>query len=1149
MDNKNTKLEIQSNIQKDKINKNTSDKISSNKKNISKNNNSENNKEQKEKDQNEKEYKNLIEELNKANNLLDYFLVIGAPPDILTQSWLYQTEVEDLNTKYKKELEPKIISYFPPITKKTISFDESIINHCFPNGFNLIKSNEAPAPKVFSFILDNNYYNLNFPKKYLSCLLFYEKISQYKILYDEYTKLLELEQINETQGILDKNDNILNNDLSSGSIPISSCSFIPTRSSTRCTQNIKIDNIYIPKCLVIMSLYPYFSEFERILNVIYNYSLGISLEFNEKKIEQNNQNNTNNSYLSLNLIRFNRQSLTPATTKSIMTLKKILNREITIPIDKLIENLLIELPYPPRGIYRLEYSLNNQKRKLHQNEMNQLPYVDINLKRIFFDFDIKNIIDIYRHLFLETRLLFFSENIELLNIYVFSFLSFLYPFDYQYQIVTILPKENFEILESITPFIAGINEAYNEDFFDKLGLTLSDAVLIIDIDKKKLSMVNEQGKIPDFPKFNKKQLEKNLSFTVNKYIKLDLDNNKNTSSRNSVMLSNPLNTDFSDIDILKQFDERMSNPQKNPSPLNIENKENNDNSIRIEEFSNLNIDYKFNTEIGEIFFNFNAKILSNYSKYLNLDFYSSNSAPSLELLFKVDQYLKEFSSGDKEFYNKFITETQIFGDFIFMRMIPKNSKEKIHILSFDEKINENSAGYFTQPIPSVFSKSTEYNFKIDIVIPKPKELTLIEKGYYKQSKHKLDLLLYGILIQDSVEDKIVFNYPIFPKLTSDIFFKQNISQFIEPMNLNENIKSINEDIILKSHLGGIQMRQNDMINYINLCWMQMWGMTFWYCDENEKNYRFQELLKVINRTSNHEMEIFNLLFETLAENGTDYMILKLYDILIKLRLNPSLKVHNIAMKILDKVKVGGNFNENLQRALKGEEGKIYNNNNFRKRTLKSKYCKNILTEEILFYAFDACMDVDCQNEINLLTACKNNKDMARDLIWCKCPKCNENLLPKLTVQFGKNININGTMKFTTSKYDCVVLFSPLSLKENYNNSLLKDYGIKLDVEELLEKYNTTFWNTLWYFKINHLDYDFMLPYEQNMNDFSFNKNIEIITTEDYKKLLDNNQKLKTNDNKSNKDNNNKINKIEEKDDEILKYEIDELEIYHFEFSA
>ena len=52
----------------------------------------------------------------------------------------------------------------------------------------------------------------------------------------------------------------------------------------------------------------------------------------------------------------------------------------------------------------------------------------------------------------------------------------------------------------------------------------------------------------------------------------------------------------------------------------------------------------FNQEISDAFFNFNAILLSNYNQFLNRDFYSSNTMPCLEILFKVPNYLKIISS-------------------------------------------------------------------------------------------------------------------------------------------------------------------------------------------------------------------------------------------------------------------------------------------------------------------------------------------------------------------------------------------------------------------------------------------------------------------------------------------------------------------------
>ena len=971
----------------------------------------------------DEDYKKLKEELDRANNFIDYFLVIGVEPDIYKNDWLYENNLNDLNKNYIEQLEPKILSSFPPFVKQTISFDESILEHCFPNGFKIIRSETQPRPKVFSFILDNNYYNLNYPQKYLTCLIFYENIAQYKLL-EEQERILYDEEADENKGKND--DNIYINSLSN---------------IDKVLTSIKYHDIYIPKCLLIMSLKPFFGEYEKILTQIYNYSLGI---INDIENENNNFNQA-------------------ATFKNQSTIKKINKRkEIYDPLDKIIENLLIELPVPPRGISTLEYTLNNEKRLIKQTKMNELPVININLKRLFTDYSVKDIITIYNYLFLEGRILFFSKNIEILNIYIHGFLALLYPFQYQYQIVTILPEKNFEIMESITPFIAGINQSYESNFFEKKGFTLSDSILIVDIDYYKLEIFNEITELPEFPKSPKGKLEKGLNSVVNKYLKGE------KAKKTKVLANIETNSFLNRSNAISLENYKLANYEQNY-----------DNCIFIEandNLSNFQIDYDFNREVHELFFNFNANLLPNYSKFLNTDFYSSNVMPCLEILFKVNDYLKEIQNeNEKEFYEKFISETQIFGDFLYLRMIPKNTKEKLRILLFDEKINQNSASLFSKSPPLIFTNSKEYEFVDKFEIPKPRKLTENEMKYLK--KHKLNLLSFGIIINDNQNNNgITFIYPIFPKLTTKLFFQQTFHEYYIPNNWNEQIESINEDLISKSHLGGISIRQNDMQNYIYLCWMQMWAMTFWYCDEIEQNYRFQTLLEVLKEASCNEMGIFNILFEAISKYGkNDNFILKLYAHLLNLHLNPSQKVHKIVMQIIEKKNLEGNFNEKLISILENEKNIIYNKKGFRKRVIKSKYFPTVLSESIVFYAFDTCLL--CQSSINLESISKNFKGITRNLEWTKCPNCKHPVLPKILIQFGKEINKTGEMKKNTSRFENIVLFSPYGLKSNYNSTLLKNFGVKLDLEELMLKYGAIFWDSLWYFKLYQLEYDFMLPYE------------------------------------------------------------------------
>ena len=87
----------------------------------------------------------------------------------------------------------------------------------------------------------------------------------------------------------------------------------------------------------------------------------------------------------------------------------------------------------------------------------------------------------------------------------------------------------------------------------------------------------------------------------------------------------------------------------------------------------------------DIFFNFFCEILKGYEDFLNLDFFKSSDSDnvtSIETLFKCDEFIKNsnHSQSDIPFYTKFINDSQLFADFIYKRMIPRNNNELMDIL-------------------------------------------------------------------------------------------------------------------------------------------------------------------------------------------------------------------------------------------------------------------------------------------------------------------------------------------------------------------------------------------------------------------------------------------------------------------------------------
>ena len=992
-----------------------------------------------------------IEKLNSGYNFVDYFLTIGLEPEISKNPWLYETSIQELNSTYKKYLSPKIINKFPSFEKKLIGLDEMIIQHIFPLGYNLIESlNESPKEQYFSIILDNNMYSIKHPYKFVSCLLFYEPLINYYKIFEKYnegicdmnnskfnvstyldnnttnTKLFCLNDnmssissntigvsINNNNSIkpIMKNSNMRLSDLSQKETNISSI----INSINNNGSNIKIKNYekyYVPKCICLISLYPFFIEFKKILGEIYEYS------------KQEN---------------------------------------VEIPLEKIINNLILEVPVPPRGIYSIEYNILNQNLILYNSKINELFYTNFEFEILFMKFNIQQILNIFLYLMLGIKALFFSRNIQYLTPSILSSLILLYPFKFPFPIVSVLPQECYNFIENIRPEILGINEKYSPEFFKLNDITISDNLLVVDIDEQKIITLGPNNddskseyKIPSLPKKLSDELSKKLKNYLTQY-------------------------------------------SRNLQEGKIES-----NDI-------------FQKTIRNYFFEFQTYLLKDYPKYLNSNIYKNPQ----EELFNKNKFLKTIDSNDLEFYKNFI-DSQMFIDYISKRMTPNDKKEMTDVLFFEEKIFELKG----QKEKIKFLNSNAFNYIRKYKVPKIKN-NLNENilEFYRNEQNQKKLLFDGIIINNNNyanNNSLSFNYILFPKLKNDLFFNNEIKSYFFDISLYKELKLINTELISKSHLNRVESPINEITNYIYLLWLKVWVNSFHYHDKKEHKYRYLQMMKIFRKINQHEMSLLSHLLKALIKsNASEDLIYHLYNTFIKSNLSPSLEIFNTVKSMVKKnIKNSGlpssadisKFLENYTKIKLNKED--LNIKNFRERTMKNIYDIYTLTEKITFVMNEICNN--CKKNINLKEFVKNLNDTNNDTFWSKCPFCKSSYLPKIKIIFGSEINKNNKLKTNTSLVDEVVLISPKTIQLT-----ILDYS-NIDIDKYKLNFNQIFWNLICYFKISNLPYDFILPYTENIFRPKKNKNKQNFFKINFADKYIANTNINTNINKINNSNTNQI---------------------------
>ena len=1024
-------------------------------------------------------------------NLFQQFFIIGLDPKVLYN--INEIEILSLPSQY---LEPKIISKYPNTSLPYLCIPDYIIaSHCFPNGLkNKIIRNEKKEQikdEVFIFSIENTGYedkesSLRTKRVYYTCYFFYENIEDYR------------ECINLRKKIKDQNGDLNK-------------------------------NYYIPKVICFSSFIPLYEQTTTILKNLKQYIDKYSYKKCCKEIKDNKDNNSEKNL---------------------------------VPIEKIIEGLIFNIPSLPRAKYTLrivndtfgfpnipEKSKNDKEKdkNIQQNypkevifsrsPMNKIPLPLIDFSQLMYFFQIDDIFDIIKWIILEVPVLFFCENLKDLTFTIEGIVSLLYPFEYSYPIISILPEINYPLISIMKHFIFGINYKYTKDIFSQKGINIQNhnLLVVVKIEKRFDEVVNFREK----DKSNNSPIMVLKSDKNRPVLKLEqLNSYYNENNQQEIKKIEQGNAKKQKITLPAHHKEKLKKKFMDNVDLKVKEL---CNSQKRKKLTRNEYNKIISGELCETIFNFFVTILQHYQQYCfklikkknkgekimdKNPFYRNyekddiieqkynENKIEINDIFNVNDFLNTITQYDKFFYSNFLS-TKIFFNFMMKKIFPVSIRDKLEVLFFDEKINEKQAkDSGNKKFVSLFLKNESNNMKENIVLStfrKPitqdyTEFLLSQRNqnralnyfqYITKIENKKDLNDEDNL-DDDIND-VSFNYFVFPKLLNDdIFYKEEftIEKFWAPERdifTSSNSNCIfnqfekegqliinNPDMVQKYNnfnysLDLVSTFNVKMKDYIHLLWLQYFAKTFHYTPLSERKIQFDQMMSILKTMQIVDKNTINILFWTVNRYGDRNMNQDLF-------INLKNKTYVTFLALREKTKDQNNFiryNDNMELSEEEKNEKLKN--------------KSLM----LFEENSNCENTSCNEPYNVQMKFLFNESISRkdNFVKFKCEKCKTEQHIWVNSIYdnglGKGININFR------------LISPLALLKR---KWFQDQ-IDLDLYYISKEHLEPYMSAMFYFYLQCIYCGFMIPprkkniqyrIEQNsachIENTVVNKNNKIINT-------------------------------------------------------
>ena len=148
-----------------------------------------------------------------------------------------------------------------------------------------------------------------------------------------------------------------------------------------------------------------------------------------------------------------------ALKSTLLAIDLSFKRSKGLPLERILRNVLREVPIPPMGRLTVAYSVNDVNINIRRAPPNTLPELQSDFRILFNLLSVENIVRVFLALLVEDKVVIHAASYSVLAEVMDTFLQLLFPLQWHHIYIPVLPPSLHEFLEAPTPYFVGAHTA------------------------------------------------------------------------------------------------------------------------------------------------------------------------------------------------------------------------------------------------------------------------------------------------------------------------------------------------------------------------------------------------------------------------------------------------------------------------------------------------------------------------------------------------------------------------------------------------------------------------------------------------------------------------------------------------------------------